>query len=230
MLTLARRQLRDILDALRDDIRAGVPLVVLEPSCAAVFRDELLGLFPADQDAQRLASQTLLLGEFLERHAADAEWPHLGGRALVQTHCHQHAVLDRDADGRLLRRLGLKVDVLDGGCCGMAGSFGFEREHYDVSVAVGEHAVLPAVRAAAADTFIVADGFSCREQIRQLTGRPTHHLADVLRQAIGDHAHDGASRESAVNGHRRHRVPLPAAVATMAIVAAAGVAVAARRR
>jgi len=227
MLDLARRQLRRILDVLRDDIRAGVPVIVLEPSCAAVFRDELLGLFPDDEDARRLAAQTLLLGEFVARQVPAEGLPRLRGRALVQVHCHQHAVLDRNADDTVLRRLGLDVDVLDAGCCGMAGSFGFERGHYDVSVAVGEHAVLPAVRAAAADTLIVADGFSCREQIEQTAGRRTLHLADVLHLALGGPDDARTPDVEAADGHRL-RVALPAAV-TAAVLVSAGVLMAARR-
>jgi FAD/FMN-containing dehydrogenase/Fe-S oxidoreductase len=220
MLTLARRQLRGILDAMRETIRAGVPVIVLEPSCAAVFRDELLGLLPQDEDARRLAGQTLLLGEFLRHHAPPDGLPHLAGRVLMQTHCHQHAVLDREADGEILRRCGLEVDGLDGGCCGMAGSFGFETAHYDVSMAVGEHAVLPAVRAAAPDTLIVANGFSCREQIAEGTGRRAWHLADVLGAALGD---EQATRTVVVDGHRPRRAMLPAAVVTAAVVAGVGV-------
>ena len=223
MLTLARRQLREILDAMRADIRAGVPVIVLEPSCAAVFRDELLGLFPDDEDARRLARQTLLLGEFLARHAPADGFPTMSGRTLVQTHCHQHAVLGRDADREILQRCGLDVEVLDGGCCGMAGSFGFEADKYDVSIAVGEHAVLPAVRAAAPDTLIVADGFSCREQIVHGTGRRAWHLADVLGAALGDAQ---ATQTIAVDGHRPHRIALPAAAVTAAVVAGVGLAAA----
>ncbi len=181
----ARRFLRRILDALVDDVRSGVPVIGMEPSCVAVFRDELVNMLPFDRDARRLHEQVLLLGEFLVRHDGDAV-PHVGGRALLQPHCHQHAVLDVDADVEVLRRAGLDVDVLDAGCCGMAGSFGFEAAHYDVSVACGERALLPAVRRADPDTVLVADGFSCREQIRQTTGRRARHLAEVL--AVGlDH-------------------------------------------
>jgi hypothetical protein len=134
-------------------------------------------------------------------------------------------VLDRTADETILRRLGLTVDVLDAGCCGMAGAFGFERDHYDVSLAMGEHGVLPAVRAAAADTLIVADGFSCREQIEQVTGRRTVHLADVLHRALG--GPDGAPATQ-VDGDQRPRMALPAAV-TAAVLVFAGVLMAARR-
>jgi len=182
MLGLAQRWLRRILDTLRPEIEAGVPIVVLEPSCAAVFRDELLGLFPDDLDARRLSSQTYVLSELLD--SVGYRPPRLARSALVQGHCHHRSVLRFDAEKSMLDRLGLDCHILDAGCCGMAGAFGFERAHYDVSMRIGELAVLPAVRAAGPDTLIVADGFSCREQIEQATGRETHHLAEILEMAI----------------------------------------------
>ncbi|HEX3244635.1 MAG TPA: FAD-binding and (Fe-S)-binding domain-containing protein [Chloroflexota bacterium] len=182
MLDLAKRQLRQILETLREDIRAGTPIVVLEPSCAATFRDELPALLPRDEDALRLSSQTLLLSEFLER--AGYEPPKFGAQALVHGHCHHKSLMRMDAEMSVLRKLGVKAEVLDSGCCGMAGAFGFERDHYEVSVAVGERVLLPAVRAASPDTLVIADGFSCREQIRQLTNRRAYHLAEVLAKAI----------------------------------------------
>jgi FAD/FMN-containing dehydrogenase/Fe-S oxidoreductase len=181
MLDLARRQLRQILDALRPEIRAGLPLVVLEPSCAAVFRDELLQFFPTDGDARRLANQTVTLAELLVRDAPDfsSRLDHPRQRALIQPHCHHHAVMGFTADRELLSRLGLDAHILDG-CCGMAGAFGFSKDHYDISLAVGEQALLPAVRAAGPDDLILADGFSCRTQIAQATGRRGLHLAEVM--------------------------------------------------
>jgi FAD/FMN-containing dehydrogenase/Fe-S oxidoreductase len=183
-LDLAVRMLRRILDSMREEIRRATPVVVLEPSCAAVFRDELPALFPGDEDALRLSTQTLLLSELLEKNAPDLRFPAVGRRALVQGHCQQRAVLTMDAEESVLRRLGLDLEILDAGCCGMAGSFGFEKQHYDISVTIGERALLPAVRRASADTLIVADGFSCREQISQLAGREALHLADVLRMGL----------------------------------------------
>lgn len=181
MLDLAERLLRRTIDTLRDDVRAGTLLVVLEPSCAAVFRDELRNLLPHDEDARRLAGQTVLLSEFLQRHAPDYQPPSLDRHALVHLHCHQRAVLGIDDETALLRRIGLQLDLPDSGCCGMAGAFGFEQgEHYDVSIRAGERVLLPAVRAAGDETLIVADGFSCREQIRQSTGHRAMHLAEVL--------------------------------------------------
>ena len=183
-LDLAVRMLRRIVDALRGEIRAGTPIVVLEPSCAAVFRDELPALFPGDQDALRLSAQTFLLSEILEKKAPDFRFPPVARRALVQGHCHHKAVFGMNEEEQVLKKLGVDIEVLDAGCCGMAGSFGFEKEHYDLSVKVGERALLPAVRRAAADTLIVADGFSCREQISQLAGREALHLADVIRLGL----------------------------------------------
>jgi FAD/FMN-containing dehydrogenase/Fe-S oxidoreductase len=191
MLGLARRQLRQVLAALRDEIRAGTPLVGLEPSCLAVFRDELLQQLPGDEDAALLARQALLLSELLLRESPGWQPPRLSGQggrrpqALVQAHCHHHAVFKLDAEKQVLGRLGLDVELLDAGCCGMAGAFGFERgEPYEVSRRLAERALLPAVRAAPADTLIVADGFSCREQIAQGSERRALHLAQLLQMAL----------------------------------------------
>jgi Fe-S oxidoreductase len=185
MLKLARRQLRQILRALRPEIAAGVPIVGLEPSCVAVFRDELRNLFPDDDDAKRLSEQVLLLSEFLERNAAAFALPRLSRKAAVHGHCHHRALLNFDDETALLGRLGLELEILDSGCCGLAGSFGYGAgEHYDVSMKAGERVLLPAVRAAEADTLVVADGFSCRAQIAHGTGRRALHLAEVLRLAL----------------------------------------------
>ncbi|MEP6654926.1 MAG: FAD-linked oxidase C-terminal domain-containing protein [Myxococcales bacterium] len=182
MLTTAKKVWNRTLEGLRPYIRDGIPVVGLEPSCVAAFRDELLGLFPTNEDAQRLAKQTFLLSEFLDREGYQP--PPLPRRALVQGHCHHKSVLGMQSETSLLDKLGLDYQVLDSGCCGMAGSFGFEAEHYEVSIAAGERVLLPAVRAAAADTLIVANGFSCRQQILQTTGRTPLHLAEVLQMAI----------------------------------------------
>jgi Fe-S oxidoreductase len=185
MLDTARRQLLQILDALRPQIRRGIPVVVLEPSCAAVFRDELRGLFPHDEDARRLSQQTVLLSEFLTQRAPQFELPHLQRKAVVHGHCHHKAIMGMDAEEQVLQRLEVEFDEPDSGCCGMAGAFGFEAgEHYDVSIKAGERVLLPAVRGAARDTLIVADGFSCREQIAQTTSRRALHLAQVVQMAL----------------------------------------------
>jgi FAD/FMN-containing dehydrogenase/Fe-S oxidoreductase len=180
MLDLARRYLERLVDGLRPWIREGVHVVVLEPSCAAVFRDELVGLMPHDEDAKRLSLQTLTLAECLQ----DWSPPPLRRRAMLHGHCHQKAVMGMDADSQLIERMGLECDVLDAGCCGLAGSFGFEADHYDISMAIGERRLLPAVRAADGDTLVVADGFSCRTQIEHGTERRALHLAQVLEMAL----------------------------------------------
>ena len=150
----------------------------------AVFRDELINLFPMDEDARRLSANTYLLSEFLEQKASHFRPPRLRRKALVQKHCHHDHVMGFRDEDNLLRRLGLDFEILNSGCCGMAGSFGFEAGHYDVSVAVGQRVLLPAVRDADPTTLIVADGFSCREQIAGLTGRGALHLAQLLQMAL----------------------------------------------
>ncbi len=183
-LDLAKRMLRETLDLLRPHLVAGVPLVGLEPSCIAVFRDELINLMSDDPDARRLSQQSFLLAEFLQKHAANYELPRLQGKTLVHIHCHQKSIVGTSADAAVLARLGLDFQMPDTGCCGMAGAFGFEREHYGVAMQIGERALLPAVREADPDTLIVADGFSCQEQIAQGTGRRPLHLAEVIRLAM----------------------------------------------
>ncbi|MCX6551045.1 MAG: 4Fe-4S dicluster domain-containing protein, partial [Acidobacteria bacterium] len=160
MLTAARRRLTEILESLRADIEAGTPIVGLEPSCVSVFRDELLRFFPDDPLARALSEQTFFLSEFLIKTGRVPDL-HLEGRAVVHPHCHHRASLNLDDEIAVLRQTGLDFTVLDSGCCGMAGAFGFERDHYEVSMQVGERSLLPAVRAAAADTLIVTNGFSC---------------------------------------------------------------------
>jgi FAD/FMN-containing dehydrogenase/Fe-S oxidoreductase len=184
MLDLAEHVLKQILDTLRPQIETGVPVVGMEPSCVAVFRDELTNLFPNDEDAKRLSQRTYLLSEFLEYFAGHYQPPPLKRKAIVHGHCHQKALMGMDADTRLLGKLGLDYHVLDSGCCGMAGSFGFENGHYEVSRQVGELVLLPAVREASPETFIIADGFSCREQIAQTTDRQALHLAEVMQMAL----------------------------------------------
>ena len=180
----ARTYLRRILTSLARPIDAGVPIVVLEPSCASVFRDELRGLFPDDPRAERLRAQTFLLSEFLEREAPGYSPPKINGKVVLHGHCHHKAVMKMTDEESILQKTGADVQSLDSGCCGMAGSFGFDAHKYDVSIAVGERVLLPAVRAAAPDTHIVSDGFSCREQIAQTTGRRALHLADLLKRGL----------------------------------------------
>jgi Fe-S oxidoreductase len=159
-------------------------VVVLSPSCAAVFRDELVNLFPENARAQKLSRQTFLLSEFLEKKANTFLFPQIQKKALVHGHCHHKSIMKMTDEEALLRRLGLDFYSPAPGCCGMAGSFGFEREKYEVSIAVGELELLPAVRRAPPDVLIVANGFSCREQITQCTKRKTLHLAEVIRLAL----------------------------------------------
>ncbi len=148
MLDRAQSLLLQILDELSPEIEAGIPVVGLEPSCVAVFRDELLNLFPHDERAQALSRQTFLLSEFLETHAKDFPLPRLGGKALVHGHCHHKSLMKMTAEESVLHRLGIDFQSPAPGCCGMAGSFGFERDKYDVSMAIGELELLPAVRRA----------------------------------------------------------------------------------
>jgi len=184
MLDQAKRYLSKVLSTLAVPIDAGIPVVVLEPSCASVFRDEMRGLFPGDVRAERLRAHTFLLSEFLERHAPGYSPPKVAGKVVLHGHCHHKAVMKMTDEESLLRKTGADVQALDAGCCGMAGSFGFDAHKYDVSMAAGERVLLPAVRSAAADTLIVSDGFSCREQIAQTTGRKALHLADVLKLGL----------------------------------------------
>jgi FAD/FMN-containing dehydrogenase/Fe-S oxidoreductase len=184
-LGIARRRLAHAIDAIEPAVRAGMPVVVLEPSCAAVLRDDVRALLGDDERVRAVMAATHTLAELLDRHAPAWSPGRLGRRVVVQTHCHQHAVLGSDADDRVLERAGASVERLDAGCCGMAGNFGFEASHYDVSVAVAEHAMLPALRAEPAATTVLADGFSCRTQIEQLAGRRAVHLAELLREAMG---------------------------------------------
>jgi Fe-S oxidoreductase len=184
MLDLAEAYLRRVLSALRDEIHAGTPAIGIEPSCVAVFKDELLKLWPMNQDAQRLAKQTFHFSEFLCEHADGWEPPQLHRRALLHGHCHQQATGGTGPDTQLLERMGLEVEELDAGCCGMAGGWGYEQGHYDVSIACGERVLLPKVREASPETLIVADGFSCRSQIEQARpGRRALHAAQVLALA-----------------------------------------------
>jgi FAD/FMN-containing dehydrogenase/Fe-S oxidoreductase len=184
MLDRAKKLLLKILRTLESEIRQGIPIVVLEPSCAAVFRDELGNLFPEDERAQRLSRQTFLLSEFLEQKATHFPLPKLPRKALVHGHCHHKSVMKMTAEESVLRKMGIDFQTPAPGCCGMAGSFGFERDKYEISLAIGELELLPAVRNAAPDSLIIANGFSCREQIAQCTSRRALHLAEILQMAM----------------------------------------------
>ncbi|MEW1660284.1 FAD-binding and (Fe-S)-binding domain-containing protein [Streptomyces sp. NPDC093707] len=182
-LTQARAVMRRTVEALSPLVGPGRPLVVLEPSCAAALRSDLPELLADDPRAARLAASVRTFAEVLEELAPDWAPPRLDRPVAGQTHCHQHAVLGDAADRRLRERAGL-AGQLSGGCCGLAGNFGFERGHYDVSVACAEDQLLPGVRAAAPDAEILADGFSCRTQLAQLGERRGRHLAEVLAEAL----------------------------------------------
>jgi FAD/FMN-containing dehydrogenase/Fe-S oxidoreductase len=184
MLKRAKANLSQIMSALGPQIDAGLPIVVLEPSCASVFRDELHNLFPASECAAKLRNQTFLLSEFLQKYARDYQPPRLSRKVILHGHCHQKALMKMNHEEALLRSLGAELESLDSGCCGMAGPFGFQKDKFEVSQAVGERVLLPAVRNAAEETLIVADGFSCREQVLQGTGKPAMHLAEVLKMAL----------------------------------------------
>jgi Fe-S oxidoreductase len=226
MLDTAKVYLRRVLNALQPQIEAGLPVVVLEPSCASVFRDELHSLFPDDPLANKLREQTLLLSEFLDRKVDHARLPRIERKAMVQGHCHHKSLLKFDAENSVMHKLGLDFDVLASGCCGMAGSFGFENDKYDVSVAIGERKLLPAVRQAPASTMIMADGFSCREQIAQETGRHALHLAEVIQVGLQQKGQTSAEMypESALVERRkaaRHSARLRA-LASLACIGVAG--------
>ncbi len=184
MLSLAKTLLQQIVNMLRPKIRAGVPVVGLEPSCVSVFRDELPELLPDDPDAERLAKQTYTLAEFLTQKAPDFDIPRLHANAIVHGHCHHKAVLGFSADIEVLKRTGVNAEILDSGCCGLAGTFGFEPHKYEMSKQIGDLVLLPAVRSAAKESLIIADGFSCKTQIEQMTDRQAVHLAQVLQIAI----------------------------------------------
>jgi FAD/FMN-containing dehydrogenase/Fe-S oxidoreductase len=188
MLDRAKKLLLRTLAMLEPEIADGIPVVVLEPSCAAVFRDEMLNLLPNDVRAQTLARQVMLLSEFLEKHCKNFKMPELKRKALVHGHCHHKAIMKMTAEESVLRRMGIDCQTPAPGCCGMAGAFGFEKEKYATSIAIGELELLPAVRNAPDDWLIIADGFSCREQIEQCTGRTSMHLAEVIQMALGKSA------------------------------------------
>jgi FAD/FMN-containing dehydrogenase/Fe-S oxidoreductase len=180
LLKTAKQYLLTILDALAPQLEAGVPIVVLEPSCASVFRDELTNLLPNDPRAAKLRAQTYLLSEFLVKFARGWNPPQISRPIMVHGHCHHRATMSMTDEMAILRKTGAEVTLLDSGCCGMAGPFGFEADKYDISQTLGNRVLLPAVRAAASKTLIVADGFSCCEQITQNTAARPLHLAELL--------------------------------------------------
>ncbi|MFJ4616731.1 FAD-binding and (Fe-S)-binding domain-containing protein [Streptomyces sp. NPDC088812] len=214
-LTVSKRVLGHTLDVLRADLRRGTPVVGLEPSCTAVFRSDAAELLPKDPDVGRLREQTRTLAELLVERAGDWRPPAVDARAVVQRHCHQYAVMGFDAERELLERAGVDADVLDAGCCGLAGNFGFEKGHYEVSMACAEAGLLPAVRAADDATLVLADGFSCRTQVEQAgTGRTPLHLAEVLAAAL--RGRDADPERPSAPGPRALLPLLPLGVAGLA--------------
>ncbi|ABD11357.1 FAD/FMN-dependent dehydrogenase [Frankia casuarinae] len=228
-LATAQRVLRRTTRLLHPYLRAGTPIVGLEPSCTAVFRSDAEELFPRDPDVSRLRQQTLTFAELLYDRTPGWQPPSLGRPAMVQTHCHQHAVLGFNADTALMREMGMDPRVLDSGCCGLAGNFGFERGHYDVSQACGERVLFPALRDAPDGALVLADGFSCRTQIEQgeAGGRQAVHLAEVVAMArFGDVP--AARPEQAVERPSSPRAASLAVLPGLGVAAAAAGGLAAR--
>lgn len=184
MISLAKHLLRQVLNALERDISEGIPVVGLEPACVTTFRDELVQLFPGEERAKRLSDQFFLLSEFLEKKVPDFTPPKLLRKAIVQPHCHHHSVLKTGDEERVLSKMGLDYKMLDAGCCGVSGAFGFRKNNYDLSRKIGEQALLPSIRKAPRDALIIANGFSCQLQIAQATDRRALHLAQVLCLAM----------------------------------------------
>jgi Fe-S oxidoreductase len=185
MLNKAKKYLQNILDSLSNEINSGIPFIGLEPSCVSVFRNEIKNLFPENKTAKKLSESFFTLAEFIERNHEKFQFTKLNSKAIFHGHCHHKAVMKTDADKKILEQLGLNVEFPDSGCCGLAGSFGFERgEKYNLSMQIGERVLFPAVKNADEKTILIADGFSCREQIFHGTKRKALHLAEVLEMAI----------------------------------------------
>jgi Fe-S oxidoreductase len=182
LLESAKKYLLNVLHTLSEEIDAGLPVIFLEPSCASVFRDELPEMLPNNERAKKLSRQVWLLADWLDVKAPEAFAHRLDGQeVLIHGHCHHKAVFGGSkTELAILRRAGANVNEIQAGCCGMAGPFGFEADKFEVSKRIAEESLLPAVRAASAETTIVADGFSCREQIAQLGKRKALHFAEIL--------------------------------------------------
>jgi Fe-S oxidoreductase len=232
MLDTAKGLLRETLASLRKPIREGIPIVGLEPSCMTVFRDELTNLLYGDEDARRLSQQSFILSEFLTDKAKDYQPPRLTRKALVHGHCHHKSQLHFETEIDLLKKAGVECNVPDSGCCGMAGSFGYEADHYKVGLHCAERVLLPSVRRLPDDELIITDGFSCREMIRQETGRHAVHFAQVLQMAVKEGPHGPPGRLPETEYTTLDRTPaVPASIiAGTAILAGAGLFWALRRR
>jgi Fe-S oxidoreductase len=224
MLDEAKTYLKRILRSLEKDIQAGYPIVVLEPSCASVFRDELKNLLPDEALTEKLSGQVMILSEFIQRNATEFTFPTVQRTGIVQAHCHHKSIFKVEDEEKLLKRLGIDAKVLDSGCCGMAGPFGFEADKYEVSQACGERVLLPAVRNAKSDEIVIADGFSCREQIRQNTDRYPLHLADLMKMVIKNELPKTGKPEAPVTKRIKSEATAGKLKASAAIVAVLGTA------
>ena len=225
-LDSAGRYLRRVLDVLRPYVREDIPVVGMEPSCLAVFKDELRRMLPHDDDASRLTRNAYHFGEFCT--AFGIKPPRLHGRAILWGHCHQRATGGVEPDEQLLQQMGLEVRNLKGGCCGLAGSWGFEAGKHGISMDCGEQALLPAIRQAEPDTLVVADGFSCQTQIADAgTGRRALHTAQVMAMAREPGRVTAHDLVAAAGQDRRPRPGIPRRLARTglpALTAAAGLA------
>jgi FAD/FMN-containing dehydrogenase/Fe-S oxidoreductase len=201
MLRRAKRQLRRAVEVLRPYVAAGMPVICCEPSAVSVFRDEAPELLPQDEDVKRLHGAAVLFTEFLDRE--NLPLPRSPARAVVHAHCHEKAVLESDALRRVLHAMGVRTEEPEPGCCGMAGSFGFEAEHYELSKRIGERALLPAARGADARTVLIASGFSCRTQIEQGTGRRPLHPAEFIAEAMARAGGERGARPAPESPGRR---------------------------
>jgi len=183
-LEKAKQRFEHVFRTMRPEIEAGTPIVVLEPACASTFKDELLNLFPERPDAQELSRNVHYFSDFVRDRMERFPEFLKGGSALVQAHCHHHAVIGFDKERELLARLQIEVERPSQGCCGMAGAFGMAKETFDVARKIGERVLLPRVRELDPETTVIADGFSCREQIEMNGGRKTLHIAELLRERV----------------------------------------------
>ncbi len=197
----AERWMQNILVTVGDEIQEELPFVFLEPSCGSVFQDDMMKLMPADENAKRLNKNVYLLSDFLEKHSPDfvKQYP-LKRKAVVHGHCHHKTVLDFGAEKTILDKMSLDTQTPEDGCCGMAGAFGFETEHFDVAQKCGERVLLPTLAKTNKDTLLVADGFSCREMISQNTDRHALHMAEIIKMAMNEGPH-GPSGDYPERGH-----------------------------
>ncbi len=231
MLGRARALFEDVLETMSAEIAEGTPMVVPEPSCCASFRDELHEMMPHDEQAQRLGKQTFTLGEFLEKFAPDFDVPQVHRKALVQRHCHHQSVMGTEPEEKLLEKMGMDADLPSSGCCGLAGSWGFEKDKHKISMDCGERVLFPAVRDASADTVIVADGFSCRTQIEQGTSRRAVHIAQLIRAGLAGEVLPSELPERALpTGEPAAPATRKGVLAAAAIAAAVGGSAAVARR